>query len=81
MEDLIAQGVDAICVVPNDPEALVPTIEKAQDAGIVVVSHEAPGIAETVDLDVEAFVNKTFGELFGENLQPLWMEKDNMQDL
>lgn len=28
MEDLIAQGVDAICVVPNDPEALVPTIEK-----------------------------------------------------
>ena len=68
MEDLIAQGVDAICVVPNDPEALVPTIEKAQDAGIVVVSHEAPGIAETVDLDVEAFVNKTFGELFGEKL-------------
>lgn len=68
MENLIAQGVDAICVVPNDPSALVPTIEKAQDAGIVVVSHEAPGIADTVDLDVEAFVNETFGELFGEKL-------------
>ena len=31
MEDLIAQDVDAICVVPNDPNALVPTIEKARD--------------------------------------------------
>lgn len=68
MENLIAQGVDAICVVPNDPEALVPTIEKAREAGIVVVTHEAPGIAEDVDLDVEAFVNEEFGKLFGEKL-------------
>ena len=68
MEDLIAQDVDAICVVPNDPNALVPTIEKAKEAGIVVVTHEAPGIADSVDLDVEAFVNETFGELFAEKL-------------
>lgn len=68
MEDLIAQDVDAICVVPNDPSALVPTIEKAKEAGIVVVTHEAPGIADSVDLDVEAFVNETFGELFAEKL-------------
>lgn len=68
MENLIAQDVDAICVVPNDPNALVPTIEKAREAGIVVVTHEAPGIAENVDLDVEAFVNETFGELFAEKL-------------
>ena len=66
MEDLISQGVDAICVVPNDPEALIPTITKAREAGIVVVSHEAPGIADSVDLDVEAFVNEEFGKLFGE---------------
>ena len=63
MENLIAQGVDAICIVPNDPEALLPTIQKARDAGIVVVTHEAPGIADSVDLDIEAFVNKDFGEL------------------
>ena len=68
MEDLIAQGVDAICVVPNDPEALIPTIEKAREAGIIVVTHEAPGIADSVDLDVEAFVNEDFGKLMGENL-------------
>lgn len=68
MENLIAQRVDAICVVPNDPSALIPTIQKARDAGIVVVTHEAPGIADSVDLDVEAFVNAEFGKLFGENL-------------
>lgn len=68
MENLIAQGVDAICVVPNDPEALIPTIEKAREAGIVVVTHEAPGIADKVDLDVEAFKNEEFGKLMGERL-------------
>jgi len=68
MENLIAQGVDAICVVPNDPESLIPAIEKAREAGIVVVTHEAPGIADKVDLDVEAFKNEEFGKLFGERL-------------
>ena len=52
MEELIAWGADAICIVPNDSTALIPTIKKARDAGIVVVTHEAPGIAENVDLDV-----------------------------
>lgn len=66
MEDLIAQKVDAICIVPNDPQALIPTIQKAQEQGIVVVTHEAPAIADTVDLDVEAFVNEDFGALMGE---------------
>ena len=66
MEDLISQGVDAICIVPNDPVALIPAITKARNAGIVVVTHEAPGIAASVDLDVEAFVNEEFGRLMGE---------------
>lgn len=68
MEDLIAQGVDAICVVPNDPAALVPTIKKAREAGITVVTHEATSTVSEVDLDIEAFEAQTFGELFGENL-------------
>ena len=58
MENLISQKVDAICVVPNDPRALIPTIKKAREAGIKVVTHEAPDIADSVDLDVEAFRNE-----------------------
>lgn len=68
MEDLIAQDVDAICVVPNDPKALVPTIEKARQAGIVVVTHEATSIQDAVNLDLEAFEGRVFGELFAKNL-------------
>lgn len=68
MESLMEQGVNAICVVPNDPEEMTDVIQKARDMGIVVVTHEAPSIADKVDLDVEAFVNETFGELFGKNI-------------
>jgi simple sugar transport system substrate-binding protein len=66
MEDLISQGVEGICIVPNDPQAILPTVKKAQDAGIIVVTHEAPGIASSVNLDVEAFVNAEFGALMGD---------------
>lgn len=60
MEDLIAQGVDAITVVPVSVETLEPVCEKAREAGIVVISHEAAGM-ENVDYDVEAFDNASYG--------------------
>lgn len=68
MENLISQKVDAICVVPNDPKSLIPTIQKARNAGIKVVTHEAPDIADKVDLDVEAFKSEDFGKLFAKHL-------------
>lgn len=68
VEDLIAQGVDAICVVPNDTKSMAPVLQKARDAGIVVIGHEAPDILESVDYDLEAFPNEEQGIRFGENL-------------
>ena len=70
VEDLIAQGVDAIVVVPNDPQSIAPVLKKARDAGIVVVTHEAPALVETesIDYDVESFDNAVFGEGLAENL-------------
>lgn len=68
MEDCIARGVDAICVVPNDPESLIPAIEKAKENGIIVISHEAQALDGVVDWDMEAFNNDDFGALYGENL-------------
>lgn len=38
---LIAQRVDAIAVSANDPDALVPTLKKARDRGIKVVSYDS----------------------------------------
>lgn len=46
LNSLIAQRVDAIAVSANDPDALVPTLRKALDRGIKVVSYDsavAPG--------------------------------------
>lgn len=60
IEDLIAQEVDAILIVPNDPEALVPVIERARSRGIVVVTHEASNV-QNADYDVEAFDNLQYG--------------------
>ncbi|MFN2203913.1 MAG: autoinducer 2 ABC transporter substrate-binding protein [Caldilineaceae bacterium] len=60
IEDLIAQGVDALCVVPMDPEQLDPVLQKAMDAGIVVVTHEASN-QKNMDWDIEAFDNRAYG--------------------
>lgn len=68
LEDLISQGVDAICCVPVDSKAVAATLQKARDAGIVVVTHEASDILDSVDYDLEAFDNDYFGTLYGQYL-------------
>ena len=60
VEDLIAQGVDAITIVPFSVEALEPVLKKAREAGIVVIAHEASNI-QNVDWDLEAFENEAYG--------------------
>jgi simple sugar transport system substrate-binding protein len=67
IEDMIAQGVDAIAVVPMSPEALEPVLGRAQEAGIVVVSHEAAS-QQNVSYDIEAFRNEDFGATLMDNL-------------
>lgn len=61
IEDLIAKGVDAIICTPNDPKALEPIFKKANEAGIVTITHEAPSM-QNVSYDVEAMDNTFFGE-------------------
>ncbi|MCL2103400.1 MAG: autoinducer 2 ABC transporter substrate-binding protein [Syntrophorhabdaceae bacterium] len=70
IEDLIAQGVDAICVVPFSTEALEPVLRKAREAGILVISHEAEGMIN-IDYNIEAFDNDDFGRHYMQKLGPL----------
>ncbi|MGE5508552.1 MAG: autoinducer 2 ABC transporter substrate-binding protein [Chitinophagales bacterium] len=63
IEDLIAQKVDAITVVPFSVEALEPVLKKARDKGIVVITHEAAN-QKNMDWDIEAFDNTAYGEEF-----------------
>jgi len=67
IEDLIAQGVQVIGVVPNDEKALEPVLEKAMAAGIKVVAHEGPGIVNK-DWDFEMASAQSFGETHAELL-------------
>lgn len=68
VESLIAKRVDAILVVPNDPQSMKPVLQEARKAGITVVSHEAQSLAGISNYDVEAFKNEDFGKLMFENL-------------
>jgi simple sugar transport system substrate-binding protein len=61
VEDLIAKGVDAICVAPNDAESLEPAFKKAKQKGILILTHESPN-QKTLDYDIEMVDNKKFGE-------------------
>ena len=67
IQDLIAQGVDAICVVPVDPGAIEPVLKQAMDAGIVVVTHEGASQENTM-YDIEAFNNTEYGAFIMDNL-------------
>ena len=60
LEGLIAQGVDAICVVPFSVEAVEPVLQKARDRGIVVISHEASSQVNA-DVIIEPFDNAEYG--------------------
>ena len=67
IEDMIAQGVDVLAVVPMSPEALEPVLKRAMDAGITVVTHEAASQQNTT-YDIEAFRNEDFGANLMERL-------------
>ncbi len=67
IQDLIAQGVDAIGVVPVDPGALETVLKEAMDAGIVVVAHEGASL-ENMMYDIEAFNNADYGAFIMDNL-------------
>jgi simple sugar transport system substrate-binding protein len=67
IEDLIAQHVDVIGVVPNDAQVLEPVLQRARAAGIKVITHESPKQQNT-DWDFELASAKGFGEAYAKTL-------------
>ena len=53
IENYIAQGVDVLCISANDPASLVDVCNEAREAGIKVVTWDAPVDPEGRDLDIE----------------------------
>ena len=61
VQDLVAQGVDALAIVPMDPSTLEGVLRRARGQGITVITHEAESMVNT-DVDLEAFDNTEFGK-------------------
>jgi simple sugar transport system substrate-binding protein len=74
VEDVIAQGVDAICIVPFSVEAVEPVLRKARSRGIIVVSHEASNQVNA-DAIIEPFDNFAYGAHLMDHLAGLIGQK------
>src|SRR5271165_2114009 len=61
ISDAINQGVNALLVVPNDAQSIVPVLAKAQAQGIATLTHESPQ-QKNADVDIEMIDNNAFGE-------------------
>jgi len=60
IEELIAQDIDALLVIPISPEACEPVLKRAMEKGIVVITHESTA-QENTDFNIEAFDNVGYG--------------------
>jgi len=64
----IRQSVDAICVAPNQPKAVGRFIEKAQTAGIKVLTWDTDAPESSRDLMVNQIDDKVLGEMLMDEL-------------
>ena len=66
VENLISAGAKGILITPNDSSAIVPTIEKARKAGILVIALDTPLEPATAADATFATDNFKAGELIGQ---------------
>jgi fructose transport system substrate-binding protein len=66
IEDLIAAGAVGFMITPSDTVAIVPTIQEARDAGLMVIALDTP--LDPIDAADATFATDNFraGELIGE---------------
>ena len=67
VEDTIAKKVDVLGLIPLDVEVLAPVIQRARDAGIIVITQEGPKM-EGRTWDVEMVNSADFGEAMMKSL-------------
>ena len=63
IENLIAQGVDAIAISANDPDAVVPALKKAQQRGIKVISWDSGVAPEGRIMHLNPSSNELIGKM------------------
>lgn len=77
IEDLIARGVDAILISASNPRALIPVVDKAMAAGIVVVDFD--NVVDTNNITSHIIVDQIdFGRVQAEWLVEAMNGKGNV---
>lgn len=74
INSLIAQNVDAIAVSANDTDALVPTLKKAMDRGITVISWDSGVAKEGRQMHLNPSSNPLIGNMI------IKLAADNLPD-
>lgn len=67
VEDVIAKKVNVLGLIPLDVKVLAPVVQRARDAGIIVITQEGPDM-EGRTWDVEMVDSKAFGEAMMKSL-------------
>jgi fructose transport system substrate-binding protein len=66
IENMIAAGVQGILLVPSDTTAIVPSIERAREAGVIVIALDTPTEPEDATDALYATDNFKAGQLIGQ---------------
>ena len=65
IENMVNAGVKGILITPNDSKAIVPTIQKARQAGVLVIALDTPLDPQNASDALFATNNMTAGQLIG----------------
>ncbi len=76
IENMIATGVKGILITPSDTKAIVPTIEKARRAGILVIALDTPTDPQSAVDALFATNNFDAGVLIGQYAKAAMAGKD-----
>lgn len=66
IENMVGAGAKAILITPSDTKAIVPSIKKARDAGVLVIALDTPTEPKEATDALFATDNFKAGELIGE---------------
>lgn len=68
IEDLLIQGIDALAIAPNDPDAVSPALKKCIEEGVLVVDWDTPASGDDVKYSIHQIDDKGYGEMIWDKL-------------